>query len=382
MTSFIPIEVPSVIEYKSLLPPLEVAFDIPRSVRQFPSKKSEKNFCSEASGDSSIPGALRRYISVTFEINSKPKAFYFSQDALLQDVIQKISEGQVGTSFVLSSAAYPWYCWHEDRTLSSLVANYEEVSLLVVTSEALENAKLKRESAIEAYNLEKQTLLELEKLALQEKEAAALEAVQYSKGDIIEYIPKSNIGYEQAPRVSSPSPSPTSSDEAATYRATIISVHMDDFPNIYYTVRISLKPIEEENTRGIVVIGCPSEEGSYRELQTYKKRMRMIAPFFMAPVPQSDGGLDIRVAFASRQYFIAGVPPLINITKLRAYIAQATLGIIPSIELRNSEEKIKEGEDTATEYLCKLSFKGKVLRNENKSLKDHKIGNMARIEVE
>jgi hypothetical protein len=359
------------------------------------SKSDEKKLKSSAFGDSSICGGNRFYINVKFENSNHTKLMYFHRDTLLKDIIDylinsevlrklaftndQLISNEVSKSYdiVMSTTNTPWYLWHNEfysiekqtyipYTISMLLLEYESISIQTLKIDMIQHSLSKRNEALELDLIAKK-LEEIELIKQQEKDRIVennrlADSVEYCKGDVVQYSKK----------------------EVSFDLARIIGVHLDDFPNIYYTIQpISLVKQDENtsNPRGNFIIIKEETNGVLsREIQTDKRRIQMVAKYYFLPVLVANGGLDLRIEYLSKQYFIMSVPPNLNLMLLRNYINQVTFGKIPLSNLIKQHKKSNDG-IIEEKYNIDIEFKSKILKNEKKSLSSHKITNGARLSL-
>lgn len=354
------------------------------------SKADEKKLKASAFGDSSISGGNRFYVNVKFENSNHSKLMYFHRDTLLKDMIDYITNSEVlkklaftndqllsnlvtkSYDIVVSTTRTPWYLWHSQfysiekqnyipYTISMLLLEYESISIQTVEIDMINEALSKRVEALEL-NLIAMKLADIELIKKQEEdriieENRLADSVEYCKGDIVQYN-KVEVSFDIA---------------------RIICVHLDDFPNVYYTIqpiKLAKQDDNSSNPRGNVIIIKEETNGLLsREIQTDKRRIKMIAKFYFEPVLVSDGGLDLRIEYLSNQYFIMSIPPNLNLISLRNFVNQVTFGKIPLAQLM----KYSNNDEEEDQYRINIEFKTKILKNEKKSLSSHKITNGARL---
>ena len=162
--------------------------------------------------------------------------FFFKKSLPLGDVLYQTGQAfpqlcygtavaPEGKALAMSSTDTPdWRSWDRSLTMDKLLANFEDVSVTVVSVDEavaaqrdLEELKLRVQQAADQAAAEELALVEAEATARLAKEGEE-DVLKHplTKGEQVHYFSKGVEGVETV---------------------SVVGVHLDDFPNVYYTVR-------------------------------------------------------------------------------------------------------------------------------------------------
>lgn len=164
--------------------------------------------------------------------------------------------------------------------MSEVLRDFEAIHLLALpTEEAVQNQTI-LDALIKQVNEEEKRQKEEEEAARSEslKEETAAPPLWFRKGDTLEY--------------------------ADGQQCVVAEVHMDDFPHVYYTVRM-------------LSDGGGKEEG-VKEKQTVHEKLRLLRAW--EPLPEDQGGMHLRVDWAGVNFSVHGVDPAMSVAELKVYI--------------------------------------------------------------
>lgn len=261
---------------------------------------------SRATGNSSLPGKDRFFMAC--KIDLEEFFIFISQfctlDESLEDILKKkpcpfLASNSISNNLtvVISTEDAPdWRLWDRRCAINSVLNNCETVTLHIVPTEDVKNSQKNIEDAyIRCKEIENEIKIQEEiKMKAQVKPVLVL----YEKGD------------------------------RALYRdieeCTVIDKHLDDFPNVYYTIRMKEDGREKQTT---------PQHLSYKQ---------------WAPVPSEKGGLHLRIDWLGEKIDLIGVNPCLTIQELREHMNN---------HVRSSNRRL-----TLTDT-SKLIYKGTVLQN-------------------
>jgi len=224
------------------------------------SKKTREILIKSSSlGNSSTPAVDRMYLSVNFLVNLKDEDegkdnrinFFFKKNLSLGEMLFQMgstfashSYGQPmapdGLSLTLSTEDSPdWKEWDRSKTLEILLEQFEEVSIDVVSTVII--VQNQKELEVRRIENDAKAIIDAEVAARAAMVAASDdELVTYplSVGEVVEYYPTAGNSFSRE-----------GEGGKDMELVTIISVHQDDFPNLYYTLRFNAGKREKQTDR-------------------------------------------------------------------------------------------------------------------------------------
>ena len=235
---------------------------------------------TNAVGNSRLPGRERFHLCCQFEKGEE--VFVFThRTATLSDLLEYVANKLPQLAF--GSGVRPqgqclvlhtedcneWHLWDRRRSVSEVLTEFEVVSLRPMsTLEVVTNQSILAE------------LLQRQHAAEEASNAAA---------DSIASLPVNDPGSLALFR----------KDDRVCYageECTVVGVHLDTLPDVYYTIRM--------------------DDG--RERQTLQDRIDLIRP--SEPLAPELGGLHLRVDWAGVSFDVRGVDPAMSVKDLKTYI--------------------------------------------------------------
>lgn len=231
--------------------------------RKISMKAKEMLIKSKATGNDSIAGKDRLYLSVHFTDSLDPSSadtdhkvayFFFSQHRPLGEIMQQIWQKHQSTveqsasfinnvslhslprenlSLVLVTADTPqWQVWDRNTPIKDCLSNYEDVAVFTVpTQDVLANQD--EIAYVKAFGPRVTEDTQMDIVETAEEELPPATPVVYEKGQVawyhkVEPAVHRRLSVEEMERTQ------------AMIMVTIVGVHHDDYPNVYYTVKLHM----------------------------------------------------------------------------------------------------------------------------------------------
>jgi hypothetical protein len=261
---------------------------------------------TQAKGKSSLPSKDRFHVSCVFRFGDgeTQEAFVFvARTATLSELLEQVADRLPQLAFkagvrpegqcvvLATEDCDDWHVWDRRAVVSEALQEFESVRIspmstaVVVANQTLLTAV--KAAQTEAERISAEALLQV---ITDSEEQQSKEPEWFQPGDVLEYL----------------------QEEA---ECEVLAAHKDDFPNVYYTVRLL---------------------GSGREKQTVHSNLALLRP--KEALSAEAGGMHLRVDWAGQSFGVRGADPAMSVAELKRYIrrwapAGAGLRLGPSTKL-------------------------------------------------
>jgi uncharacterized spore protein YtfJ len=331
------------------------------TTRRVSQKTKEILIKSHAIGNESISIDDRLYVTLNFSINGGKVHHFFKRSSSLGEMLNYIANTQslwcFGTairpenqSLALFTEDSPdWKSWDRSAAVDDLLDNFEDV---FITAESLDEVVDAQRLYEELAGAAKSTTATKSTISTQSGSGSATSSnvtpvdEKFTVGEVVEYQHKLSDG----------------SGKETIELVTIVAVHYDDFPNIYYTIKYNSNNREKQtDANRLKRISGGMGAGATGSLSSGKSSGRSVGT--------GTGGV--------RTVAVAGNPLLLKVTHGARHIEVSTIGE------ENTISQLKEvisRETGVAPKNQKLIFKGSVLKD-IQTLKASKLLNGSKISM-
>lgn len=374
---------------------------------------------SKALGNSEVAGADRLYLIVHFVTSPNAKVgnsassdsgasyFYFNRNLTIAEMINALRKQypqlvhsvypsnvnkDTLTLAIINEDSPDWKSWNRNSVLKDTFLNFEEITLFPHDLNEVVSNQSKLQARGRVITMNNPIIVKKE-----EDEKAKKVKKDFAKGDVVWYHKSSNVppatASEEAitsEEVSSsatpstdmevtseggsssssatPTPAAVSPEQEEMLLVTVIGVHHDDFPNVYYTIQ-PVRPIQFINGRNN---NTELTMNVFEEKQTDSTHLKHLEPGVdsridemlqnktRATLENLGEPIPIRVSYGESNYHNVKIGNMATIQQLKQLI-RIVIGVpLPDMKL-----------------ICK----GTVLKNDTQLIKSSKIVNGSKIIV-